>query len=233
MDQNNLKYTHYTKDSYKTQNIAWFQKYIADELWFIKTSVSANQDVIYIWAWNGRLIPELADICHHCYAIEINPSMYTGLEEIANQYDNVTPIHWDAMQLQDIVTTYEIQNPVLLIAQNTLGTIEWNREELLNEMRIYATKCGAQIILSFLDCSSLKGRGIELYTASKEMVWEIDHRRSNLDWWLFVSQSWYVSKRRTKQEIKNIVDTYLHWGKIVRNYSTDRYNLVDISFDMK
>jgi len=121
-----------------------------------KVKDSKNKTFIDLGAGHGRVLPDLAKIARNVISIEINPDMLEELKKRTEMHKNATLIKGDIQELSKLLEKADIKNPVLLLLQNTLGTIEGDYKKVLSEIKIVAQKYRGEIIISLFRQESLK-----------------------------------------------------------------------------
>lgn len=192
-----------------------------------KVKDSKNKTFIDLGTGHGRILPDLAKIARNVISIEINPGMLVELRKRTKMYKKAVVIEGDIQELSKLLRKLDVKNPVLMLTQNTLGTIEGDYKKVLSEMKIVAKKYRGEIIISLLRQESLKSWGMKLYQEIKEMVGEPDLLKTNFNKGLFVSKTGYESKWWSLAEIKGIKNYF--GGEIVNEISTPHFITVHIS----
>ncbi len=121
------------------------------------------------------------------------------------------------MKLPDTYTN------LFLLCQNTLGVVEGDYKKLLKGLKKLGEKGKSEIIISVFNRKALKKYGVALYEKLKEMVGEIDLDESKLNDGVFTSQTGYVSKWWSNDEIKEVIR--LMNAKIISEKETDEYTI--------
>jgi len=188
---------------------------------------SKTKTFIDLGAGHGRILPDLVRIVRNVISIELNPDMLVELKRRTEIYNNASVVEGNMQELSKLLAKSDVQNPVLLIIQNTLGTIEGDYKKVLSEMKAVAQKYKGEIIISLFRQETLKEWGIKLYTKIKDMVGEPDLEKTDLEKGLFVSKTGYASKWWTSAEIKEIKDFF--GGKIMKEVLTPNFAIIHIS----
>jgi ubiquinone/menaquinone biosynthesis C-methylase UbiE len=188
---------------------------------------SKNKTFIDLGAGHGRILPELVKFARNVISIDFNPDMLVELKRRTKMYDNASVIEGDMQELSGLLEKADVQNPVLLIIQNTLGTIEGDYKKVLSEMKVVAQRHKGEVIISLFRQEALRDWGIKLYSTIKEMVGEPDLERTDFEKGLFVSKTGYISKWWTFAEIKEIKDFF--GGKILKEVLTPNFAIIHIS----
>ena len=192
-----------------------------------KVKDSEIKTFIDLGAGHGRILPDLAKIARNVISIEINPDMLVELKRRTKMYNNASVIEGNMQELSRLLEKSDVQNPVLLIIQNTLGTIEGDYKKVLSEMKTVAKRYKGEVILSFFRHEALKDWGIKLYSTIKEMVGEPDLEKTDLEKGLFISKTDYTAKWWTLAEIEEIKDFFD--GKVVKEVLAPNFAIIHIS----
>lgn len=192
-----------------------------------KAKDSKNKTFIDLGAGYGRVLELLAEISRNVIAVEINPDMFSRLIEHAKGYKNTEVFEGDIQNLSNILQRSNVQSPILLLLQNTLGTIEGDYRKVLSEMKKVATEYKGEIIISLLKQGALKDFGMKLYTHIAPMTGSPDLEKTDFDKGLFVSKTGYESKWWTPGEIKEIKRNF--GGKIINEAQTETFYILHLS----
>jgi SAM-dependent methyltransferase len=183
------------------------QDYMKTEIDYIVGNVRmpSSKTFIDVGAGYGRVVPQLSRIGKSVIAVEMDKKMLKELRKRAKKLPNVTVMEGDANHLTRLLSKYEkiIEKPVLLSLQNTLGTIIGNPYKVLAEMKKIATTKNGEIIISLFCQESLKDWGVKMYKSLREMVGEIDFKKTDFTRGIFISKTGYKSKWWTLEERKD------------------------------
>ncbi|MCH8741555.1 methyltransferase domain-containing protein [Patescibacteria group bacterium] len=193
-----------------------------------KVKDSKNKTFIDLGAGYGRVLPDLVKIARNVISIDINPDMIAELERRTKMYKNATAIGGDIQGLSKLLEKGDVKNPVLLIIQNTLGTIEGDYKKVLSETKSVAEKYQGEVIISILRQEVLKDYGMRFYTAIQEMTGEPDLENIDFERGIFRSKTGYQSKWWTSDEIEEIKSYF--GGKVVNEFLTPHFAIIHISF---
>lgn len=193
-----------------------------------KVKDSKNKTFIDLGAGYGRILPDLAKISRNVISIDINSEMLRELKKRTEIYENASVIEGDIQELSKLLEKADVQNPVLLLIQNTLGTIEGNYKKVLSEMRIVAKKYKGEVIISLFRQESLKNWGIRMYSKIQEMVGEPDLLKTDFNKGIFISKTGYEAKWWNSTEIENLKDYF--GGEVVNEVLTPHFAIIHISF---
>lgn len=183
------------------------KKFIKDEINFLKTTPSLKRkSFIDLGAGHGRLIPYFYDQVNAYYSIEINPKMFNELLKRSDDY-NAKAFKADFLSINRILP--RIKEPLLVLAQNTIGTLEGDLEVLLKELSIFLKNNGGELVISFLKAEAMKDFGEnELFPHIKEMIGDIDYEKSDLAKGRLETSSGYTSIWRNEEEINYILNQF-------------------------
>ena len=192
-----------------------------------KIKDSKNKTFIDLGAGHGRILPDLVKIARNVISIDINPNMLRELKKRSEMYENASVIKGDIQNLSGLLKNADVKNPVLLLTQNTLGTIEGDYKKVLSEMKTVAEKYKGEIIISLFRQETLKNWGIELYSKIIEMIGEPDLEKTDFEKGLFVSKTGYTSKWWNSAEIEEIKDYF--GGEVINEVKTPHFYIIHIS----
>jgi SAM-dependent methyltransferase len=207
------------------------KKQMDTELKIINSVISPKKKTfIDMGAGHGRLTPNLAPIARNVISVEINPDMLPELNRRSSRFNNSIVVIGDMTKLSSLLEKRDVINPVLLLVQNTIGTIEGSPKKVLSEMKKVATKYKGEIIISFFRSESLKSWGLKLYSSStlKVMVGESDMTKNDFKKGLFVSKTGYTSQWRNKEEIEQIKSFF--GAKVLHEIWTDEWCVLHIAY---
>ena len=148
----------------------------------------------------GRLIPHLAFLFHRVIAVELDLKMSSELQK---RFDNADDIHI----VQDNMIRYLNNSPheescLYLIAQNTLGTIDGSKTDVLDAIGRKLINKKSHAVISLFKSSALPTWGSKFYNDIAEMsgpFGNIDTENS-----VYKSQSGYISHWFTDDEINSM-----------------------------
>lgn len=160
--------------------------------------------VVDLGAGHGRMIDDLAQAARNVVAIEINADMYKALQERAANHSNATAIRGDVLTLPILLDGQDIEKPVFVIAQNSLGTLEGNAKALLQTVANVARQHNGELVLSLLRQPALEDWGLNMYKGLESMVGEIDEDQTDTQRGRFISKTGYQSKWWTDSEIEEL-----------------------------
>jgi SAM-dependent methyltransferase len=159
-------------------------------------------------AGHGRILPQAADLAKQVISIELNPDMLPELRRRSREHDNAEIVVGDVTKLTSLLSDEDIDNPVLLLLQNTLGTVEGDEDELLDEMNSFSRGRG-EIIISLFQAEALPTWGVnELYPSVQDMVGRPDVEASSFKEGIFRSTTGYESKWWFEDEIQQIINGF-------------------------
>lgn len=200
------------------------QNYMQKEREFISRSFDVNRTYIDLGAGYGRILDLLSG--SQVIAIEIDSKMTEELKDRAEDLGDVLIIEGDILNLHALLTSLDINKPVFLLAQNTLGTIEGDWKAVLKITVEEAKKWNGEIILSFFRQAALRKWGFNMYKEIEDMVGEIDLEKTNVKKGLFVSKTGYISKWWTNKEIEE----FKKLGKVEDEIIEPEFHILRLSF---
>ena len=206
------------------------KKYIDSELDFIIDSVddSSNKTFIEMGAGYGRAIPKLSTIARNFIAIEINKDMFSGLDEIASKLDNVSTISGDGSFLSNLLNDLDINEPVIMSLQNSLGTSEGDPNKILSEMFQVASNNNGEVIISLFTQEGLKRVGLSIYDSVSGLTGKPDLFKINFGKGDFISQTGYKSHWWRREEIDNIIK--MSNGILLNELKEEYFYILHIGF---
>jgi SAM-dependent methyltransferase len=197
-----------------------------EELGFIaRTSGVHGRTIVDLGAGHGRVVGDIARLGRNVVAIEINPDMYRGLAERAEALPTVEAVRGDILDLDQLLERATVVEPLFLILQNSIGTIEGDHEALLEVVQSQMQQYDGQLVLSLLRQSALAGWGLEMYASLSEMVGEVDLEATDTDRGRFVTTTGYASTWWTDAEIAR----FKGLGRVVDELATDEFHLLRLA----
>jgi SAM-dependent methyltransferase len=184
--------------------IASLQNYILEEKEFISKCLrNGNRDLIDLGSGYGRLADLLINIGRQKVFIELNKLMYEALASKCSIDKNTRTI------LGDITTTdrfefSNVENPVFLLCQNTLGVIEGQWIDVLNSVKETLKNDKREIIISFLKQAALKTEGIKIYGSLSSMLGFPNYKKTNFELGIYHANDDYQAKWWSDIEIEEI-----------------------------
>jgi SAM-dependent methyltransferase len=197
----------YTADKYQSlveeTRDPRLQNFMDKERAFVARTPGAHRRTfVDLGAGHGRVVGDLARLGRNVVALEINPDMYAGLAERAASYPNVRAVHGDILELGHLLAGEDLAQPVFLILQNSLGTIEGDYGQLLRVVRSQMLRFDGQLVLSLCRQPALRDWGLEMYASLREMVGDADPDATDTSRGTFVTSSGYTSKWWSDAEIE-------------------------------
>lgn len=141
------------------------KEYMQEEKKFISDEVQDSSDKTFvdIGAGYGRVLRHLAEQAGKVINIEMDDDMFSWLSQRCADYPNSIAVKGDANQLEAVLEGQDVENPVLLSLQNTLGTWQGDRNVALDAMRSLAESKKGEIIISLFCKEALRDFGIGMY----------------------------------------------------------------------
>ena len=186
------------------------------------------RDMVDVGAGYGRIIPYVIPISKRLFCIDIDKNMYLSLRDKTCKYTNLFAIKGDITKLSKVMNKIVLEKPILLLLQNTLGTIKGEWIDVLTEMKKIAKLNNGEIIISLYRQQALEKWGLMTYEHGIEMNGEPDLERTDLNRGLFISKTGYLSKWWTDKDIEYI-KKYLG-GKVVNEKSAFEYSVIHIAY---
>jgi precorrin-6B methylase 2 len=184
----------------------FLREYIRAELDYITNKIENSKDKTFIdvGAGYGRVIPELSVIAKKVLAVELDKQMLAELKKRAPQYQNVSIIECDAQELSNNLKDFNIDKPVVLCLQNSLGTPYGDPYKIILEMVKVAQNNGELIISLFIQ-EELKDCGISIYSSASELTGEPDLEKTDFINGNFISKTGYRSHWWKPEEREQIL----------------------------
>lgn len=195
----------YVKSVEKTSN-PFLQEYIRVELDYITNKIenSKAKTFIDVGAGYGRVIPELSMIAKKVLAVELDKQMLAELRRRAPQYNNVSVVECDAQELSNNLKGFDIDKPVVLCLQNSLGTPYGDSYKIISEMVKVAQNNG-ELIISLFTQEGLSDYGVSIYSSASELSGEPDLDKTDFINGNFVSKTGYRSHWWKPEEREQIL----------------------------
>jgi SAM-dependent methyltransferase len=228
------KYREYTDKKYielveKTAEPVLREHMKAETEEILNVETPQNKTFIDLGAGHGRVLQLIAARARNVISVELNPDMLPELERRTGQFDNAEVVVGDMTKLSEILKGKDLKNPVLLLLQNTLGTIEGDAQKVLSEMKEVAQTNQGELIISFNRAEALRSWGVSsLYPSVSAMVGEPDLERTDFEHGIFVSKTGYTSKWRSAEEIEKIKQFFQ--GQVVNEIRTNEFCVVHIQY---
>lgn len=183
-----------------------FRKYMEFERKYISSIENAKKRTfIELGAGYGRVIPHIHDKINAYKGIEINSDMYYGLKQMTSKYNNTCGIWGDMIDLPQYFLNDPLVDCVVMLLQNTLGTIEGEISDLEKGIKKFFKNRSGDLVISVLKAESLSTFGVEFYKAIKPICGEIDYEKCDFEKGLFISKTGYTSQWWTKNQINDFL----------------------------
>lgn len=207
-----------------------FQEYQRAEVAFLTNNIkdSGQKTFIDVGAGYGRLVSYLAPVARQVIGVEIDENMAEALSERSEHYQNVKVKTGDANELNTVLKDTEIYDPVIVAAQNSLGTWKGDRNEALDEMKRLAEGRGGEIVISLLRQEALRDWGISFYATLEELAGKYDPEASNLGNGFYRTDIGYESHWFSKEEIEAMKQRL--GGKVVDEVVGREFHIFHISY---
>ncbi|MEX0616702.1 MAG: rRNA adenine N-6-methyltransferase family protein [Candidatus Woykebacteria bacterium] len=228
-----MKKFNWSPDNYRkyveATNFPMLRQYGEQEIEFVKEVENPkSKTFIDVGAGYGRVLATLSDLARNVVAVEIDDSMFKDLEEKVTEIPNLQIIRGDANKLSELLSGYELINPVLLCLQNSIGPWIGDWKVGLEQMRKVAEASKGEIILSSFKQEAFSEFAIDMYTSAAKLVGEPDIDKCDSEKGVYVSKTGYTSKWFTKgerQEMKQILG-----GTLVREVSDKPFFIFHIKY---
>lgn len=184
----------------------FLREYEKVELDYIINNIENSKDKTFIdvGAGYGRVIPKLSEIAKNVIAVELDKQMLAELEKRSPQYPNVSVVDCDAQELTGSLKDFNIEKPVVLCLQNSLGTPYGDPYKIISEMVEMAQKNG-ELIISLFTQEGLKDYGISIYSLISGLTGEPDLNKTDFLNGNFVSKTGYKSHWWKPEERERIL----------------------------
>ena len=205
-------------------------EYQREELVYLTTRIeqSGNKIFVDVGAGYGRVLPELSRVGKRVIAVDIDEELLGELRRRAQGLPNVHVVQGDANQLRELLKDQDLEKPVIICLQNSLGTWKGDPRKVLEEMKRIAQERGGEIVLSLFCQEGLRDQGVPMYRELVELVGEPDLKRTDFDKGIFRSKFGYQSRWWTKEQRQKIVESLE--GVKVAEISTDAYYIVHLKY---
>jgi SAM-dependent methyltransferase len=177
---------------------------------------------IDLGAGYGRLTRYLAGIAKEVISVEMNHAMLSQLRKVSQELQNSSVIEGDFTMISSILLLEDIEKIVFLLMQNTLGTLEGaNAEGVFLELKNIAKPVNGEIVISLFRQEALQHWGMQFYQRIQEMSGAPDLEKTDFPAGLFVSETGYTSKWRSKAEIESMIKTLE--ARVLHEIWSDQY----------
>lgn len=202
-------------------------KYMKQEFDFIIQKLKSKPYHVYeLGAGYGRVIPRIIKHSLSFTGIEIDENMFNELTINHKHIENTTAIKGDITKLSEHVSINAESNNLFLLCQNTLGVIEGDYNDLINELNNLKSIGSVEVVLSIFNGDALPTHGLSLYKKLTPMVGKFDQLKSQLDKGLFVSETGYESKWWSESEINEIIETLR--ASVLAKHTTEVFSLIHL-----
>jgi len=130
--------------------------------------------------------------------------MFSELQKRATHYPNIVAVKGDANNLSQLLNGLDVQFPVVLSLQNSLGTWEGNYQKALSEIRKVAERKRGEVIISVWRQEGFKKHAIDFYNSISALVGEPDLEKTDFENGIFRSKTGFLSKWWKPEERKGI-----------------------------
>lgn len=219
----------YKKDVEETEDEGLIA-YIKKEIEYITSKIEApeTKTLIDVGAGYGRVLPHLARKANKIINVELDDHLFAVLEQACSKYSNCTAIKGDGNNLQELLRSYEVANPVLLSLQNTLGPWIGSRNDAIDEMRKVAEPKKGEVIISVLCREAIKDWGIEMYKSVESLLGEPDLENSDLDNGVYKTKTGYESYWFSGEERAGIKRRL--GGNLIGELKTHNFHIFHIKY---
>lgn len=204
-----------------------FERYMEAEAEFLRETPGAGERTfVDLGAGYGRVLSIIAAIARNIVSIEINPGL---TDELVKRGENFKAevIVGDMLGLPKLIEGKNMVDPVFLILQNTLGTIEGGnyRDVLTVCGRVMRGEEGSAIV-SVLREGVFADWGISFYQKISEMVGEPDLEKCDPEHGRLVTKTGYTSKWWSDTEIEEMKS--LIGGDTVREIARPEFWIFEV-----
>ncbi len=151
-----------------------------------------------------------------------------NLEKEHKKNQGVLAIQGDANNLSQILERLDIQSPVILSLQNSLGTWEGNAIKAIRQMRKAAEREKGEVIISLLRQEALIKWGIDFYKSLEPLAGGVDLEKCDFENGIFRSKTGYLSRWRAQQKRKEIKTRLA--GQKVAEILTSAFWILHVSY---
>lgn len=205
------------------------QEYQKQEIEYITTKIrNPNQKTfIDVGAGYGRILPYLAKIAKKVIAIELDENLHEELQKRASQFPNCIVLMKNGNDLSNLLPP-DLENPVILSMQNTLGSWVGDRNLAITEMRKVAEPKHREIIVSLFCREAIKDWGIPMYATVERLLGRYDPSASDLENGIYKTDTGYESywfSTEEREEIKKKLG-----GNIIGEILDHKFHIFHISY---
>ncbi|MCK9578148.1 rRNA adenine N-6-methyltransferase family protein [bacterium] len=168
----------------------------------------SEKAIVDVGSGYGRVVPILAPKAKSFYAVELDKNMLRELKKTVKDYKNCLVIECDAQELQSSLKLVEIEKPIVMSLQNSLGTPYGDPYKIIDEVANFAKEKHGEVIISLFTQESLKDEGVSIYASLEGLVGKIDLEKTNFEKGDFITRTGYKSHWFScgeREEIKNLI----------------------------
>ena len=180
----------------------------------------------------GRILPGIASRAKNVVSVEMDENMFGLLEKHARAYYNVTPVQGDYTKLDNILDGLKgqanVERPVIVSLQNSLGTTIGNMWKAVAEFRKTAEQRKGDIVLLVWNAENLNKCGFELYNQLENMVGQRDDANTHLESGLYVTKTGFLSQWSTP-EMRERLKRELS-GQLLGEIKTEPFTLMHFTY---
>lgn len=211
------------------------KEYMSEEKEFIMEELEDPKDKTFIdvGAGYGRILPHLAEQAGKVINIELDENQFNWLNRKCADYPNSNALRADANNLKEALKDQDMDNPVLLSFQNSLGTWAGDRNIALDSIRGVAKPRNGEIIISLFRRDALRGFGIGMYQriyeqSGGQMGVEPDIEKTDFENGIFRSKTGYESHWFSDEEIKAMKERL--GGQLAGELKTLNFHIFHIKY---
>jgi SAM-dependent methyltransferase len=205
------------------------QEYQAAEIKFIKDNITKPEEKTFIdvGAGYGRVVTQLAPIAKQVIAIDIDKQLLEELRRRANHFNNALVIEGSGDDLVKLINK-DIEHPVLLSLQNTLGPWDGNRQIAIQQLRALAEQNKGELIVSLFCREAIQDWGIPMYATTEGLLGKYDPAKSDLATGIYRTSTNYESywfSEEEREELKHQLG-----GHVSNEIRDHKYHIFHITY---
>lgn len=187
-----------------------------------------SKTFVDIGAGYGRVLGDLVGIAKRVIAVELDTQMSSELKRRAKSFTNVEVIVGNANKLDRLLDGKNLERPVFLILQNSLGTWKGDWRNVLKQVKRLAQTNQGEVIISVWRQEGFEKFAIDLYSGVNGIVGEPDIDNCDFDRGIFRSKSGFQSQwwmRGQREKMKEILG-----GRVIEEVEYPAFDIFHIQY---